>query len=51
MKAQILGLHVTTGLGLEVAAKLAANYPGIPWFESFEELVGKIPPQGFDLGL
>lgn len=50
MKAQILGLHVTTGLGLEVAAKLAAHYPGVPWFESFEDMVAAIPPQGFDLG-
>lgn len=50
MKAQILGLHVTTGVALELAAKVAGNYPGIPWFESFEDLVAAIPPQGFDLG-
>lgn len=50
MKAEILGLHVTTKVSLELAAKLLANYPGVPWFDSFEAMVAAIPPQGFDVG-
>lgn len=50
MKAQILGLHVTDEVSPGVAALLSRNYPGVPWFTSFEELVAVFPPQGFDLG-
>jgi hypothetical protein len=44
MKARIVALHVKSSVGLERAALIAAHYPRVPWFDSFEAMVGAFPP-------
>lgn len=48
MKARILALHVKSSVGLERAALIAGHYPRVPWFDSFEAMVGVFPP---DIGV
>lgn len=48
MKARIVALHVKSSVGLEKAALIAAHYPGVPWFDSFEDMVAAFPPDGSD---